>query len=106
MISYESANLLAAVSVALMSDTSVALTAQMLPEGHALRSATYLDAVESVKKIIDLRARVSALEAERDKAVELLRRWGNTKWDETFGVHDVTLEGETESFLASIGGEK
>lgn len=53
--SYESANLLAAVSVALMSDTPVALAAQMLPEGHALRSAAYLDAVQTAQKVIDMR---------------------------------------------------
>ena len=59
-VSYESANLLAAVSTALMSDTPVTLASQMLPAGHALRSAAYMDAVRAVRKIISLRIKLEA----------------------------------------------
>lgn len=75
-ISYESANLLAAVSTALMSDTPATLASQMLPIGHALRSAAYMDAVRAVRKIISLRTK---LEAAR-KSLKAINERSATPW--------------------------
>lgn len=60
---YLTANKLAAISTALMSDTPVSMAASTLPEGHALDTAAYRDAIRAVKKIIELRNRVAELEA-------------------------------------------
>lgn len=52
---YLTANKLAAISVACMSDTPVTMAANLLPEGHVLDTAAYRDAVRTVRKVIDLR---------------------------------------------------
>ena len=59
---YLTANKLAAISIALMSDTPVSMAASLLPDGHILDTAAYRDAIRTVKKVIDLRSRVEALE--------------------------------------------
>lgn len=61
---YLTANKLAAISTALMSDTPVSMAASLLPEGHILDTAAYRDAIRAVEKIIALRSRVEALEGE------------------------------------------
>lgn len=47
----------------------------------------------------ELLARIASLEAERDKAVELLNRW-----ESVYGKCSA-LSDDTRAFLASIGGE-
>lgn len=60
---YETANKLAAISTALMSDTPVSMAASLLPEGHILDTAAYRDAIRTIRKVIALRSRMEALEA-------------------------------------------
>lgn len=72
---YETANKLAAISTALMSDTPTSMAAALLPEGHALDTAAYRDAVRTVRKLIDLRSQVEELTEVMHCAQSVLTAW-------------------------------
>ena len=72
---FETANKLAAISTALMCDTPTSMSAALLPEGHALDTAAYRDAVRTVRKLIDLRSQIEELTEVMHWAQSVLTAW-------------------------------
>jgi len=85
-VDYLTANKLAAISTALMCDTPTSMDAALLPEGHALDSAAYRDAVRTVRKVIELRKEVEEWKEEAARLRNPLterERWKNTNTNST-----------------------